>query len=178
MTYSKEKFRELVLYIAEKSSDDAAFGATKLNKILFWSDFLAYANLGEPITGATYQRLDRGPAPRQLLPVQRELLDEKRIRIERRQRFSYVQKRIVPCDEPNLDLFDADEIALVDEIIEVLRDQSATDVSAISHSLSAGWQIADPFEDIPYSSVFLSAGPPSELDLERGRELAIAQSWD
>ena len=41
---------ELILYVAEKCQDDPKFGATKLNKILWWADFLAYAQHGTPIT--------------------------------------------------------------------------------------------------------------------------------
>ncbi|HZQ34888.1 MAG TPA: hypothetical protein VFD32_03070 [Dehalococcoidia bacterium] len=47
------KLGELILYVAEKSSDDPRFGATKLNNILFFSDFLAFGQLGRSITGAT-----------------------------------------------------------------------------------------------------------------------------
>src|SRR5437660_6974881 len=51
------RYKELVLYICQKCATDQKFGATKLNKILYFSDFLAYAELGEPITGFEYQRL-------------------------------------------------------------------------------------------------------------------------
>jgi Antitoxin SocA-like, Panacea domain len=178
MTFSKEKFKELVLYIAHKSVDDASFGATKLNKILFWSDFLAFGSFGKAITGATYQRLPQGPAPRQLLPIQTELIAEDAVTLDRRPRFNYVQKRLLPLREADLALFQPQEISLVDEVIDVLRDKTATDVSAISHALSVGWQIADEFADIPYSSVFLSPDAPSESDFARGRELVVTHGWD
>jgi len=35
----ERKFKELILYVADKCSDDPDFGAVKLNKILFYSDF-------------------------------------------------------------------------------------------------------------------------------------------
>jgi hypothetical protein len=37
-----EKLRELILYVSTLSKDDDNFGATKLNKLLFYADFLAY----------------------------------------------------------------------------------------------------------------------------------------
>ena len=62
--YDERKPGELIVLIASLSRDDPAFGDVKLNKLLFFSDFLAYTNLGQPITGAEYQKLDFGPARR------------------------------------------------------------------------------------------------------------------
>ena len=56
-----------VVLVDLRSQDDRAFGATKLNNLLYFSDFQAYGALERSITGATYQRLDHGPAPRELL---------------------------------------------------------------------------------------------------------------
>lgn len=66
---NKEKFRELILYVANMSRNDPDFGAVKLNKILYYADFRAYRELGRPISGAAYRKLSEGPAPRQLLRV-------------------------------------------------------------------------------------------------------------
>ena len=62
--YNERKPGELIVLIASLSRDDPAFGDVKLNKLLFFSDFLAYTNLGHPTTGAEYQKLDFGPARR------------------------------------------------------------------------------------------------------------------
>lgn len=59
-----QRLRELVVYISEKSEHDQHCGATKLNKILYHSDFRAFERFGVPLTGASYFRLPKGPAPR------------------------------------------------------------------------------------------------------------------
>lgn len=64
--------KELIVYIANKLALHPKFGATKLNKILFYSDFIAYAKLGKSITGEKYQKLPLGPAPKYLLPVRKK----------------------------------------------------------------------------------------------------------
>jgi hypothetical protein len=46
--FDKEKFKELVLYLAEKCETDPSFGVTKLNKLLYYCDFVAYSELGKP----------------------------------------------------------------------------------------------------------------------------------
>lgn len=71
--YSEEKLRELILYIAYKSKADPRCGAVKLNKLLYYADFTAYRLLGRSITGAEYQHLQEGPAPRRGLPAQEKL---------------------------------------------------------------------------------------------------------
>lgn len=71
-----QRFRELIVYIASKSIDDPSFGATKLNKILYYSDFKAFERFGVPLTGAPYFRLKNGPAPRIMIPVRDELVAE------------------------------------------------------------------------------------------------------
>ena len=77
-----EKLAELMLYISMKSESDETFGATKLNKLLFYADFIAYLKLKKPITGAEYQCIERGPAPRSLLPIRRKLVNPKMLQLD------------------------------------------------------------------------------------------------
>ncbi|HYF54572.1 MAG TPA: Panacea domain-containing protein, partial [Salinarimonas sp.] len=149
-----------ILYVAAKCEEDETFGAVKLNKLLFFCDFAAYVRFGAPITGARYQKLPQGPAPRALLPLKRELEDARRA-IERAQlRFGrYRQKRLVPLDDPQMDVFTAEEIALVDEIIERTRHLNANEISELSHDISSGWQLVAMNEDIPYLSARVPATP-------------------
>src|SRR5687767_11634112 len=111
----KKKLGELILYISKKSELDPNFGAVKLNKILFYSDFIAFGRLGKAITEQDYQRLDQGPAPRRLLPVREDLIDRGYLAIQEVARFGKTQKRTVALRDPDLSIFTAEEIALVDE---------------------------------------------------------------
>jgi hypothetical protein len=86
----------MIVYISLKSQDDPRFGAVKLNKILFCADFSAYRGLGNPISRATYQHLQEGPAPRELLPIRRAMLESEDIKLEQRPYFGKMQSRIVP----------------------------------------------------------------------------------
>ena len=74
--FDAQKFRELVLYVANKSADDPYIGATKLNKLLFFSDFLAYAVLGRPISGAVYEKQNHWPEPRELVNARQQLIED------------------------------------------------------------------------------------------------------
>jgi uncharacterized phage-associated protein len=156
------KFKELILYVAQESEFDPSFGAAKLNKILFFSDFLHYREHGTSITGETYFKLEHGPAPRAMVPAIRELEAEGACLLIERTHHGYVRKRLLVKREANLDLFTAKEIAHVGSILRLLRDRSASEVSDLSHHF-IGWKTARTQEDIPYETVFLE--DPEDLVL-------------
>jgi hypothetical protein len=174
--FKEDKFEELVIYISEKCTDDPAFGATKLNKILYFADFYAYGESGAPITGATYAKLPRGPAPRQLVPVREKLVSTGDVCMRKATYHGYPQERMIPTREANLDLFTAKEIALVDDIIQKLWGINAADISDYTHRL-AGWRIAEDDGDIPYESVFISDEGLTRDDMDRAKELVDRFGW-
>ena len=168
----EQKFKELILYISQKCASDATFGATKLNKILFYSDFFAYGRLGEAITGFEYQNLPEGPAPRRLLPIRDNMIEAKELGIQTVPLKSGAnQKRPVNLRDPDLKLFSGGEIAIVDQVIEALWEIRAEDVSDLSHKM-VGWIVTKEGETIPYSTVFLSNEPLNDMEIKRGKELA------
>ncbi len=174
--FDESKFKELVLYIASESKDHGTFGATKLNKILFYSDFLAFGELGDSITGATYQKLQYGPAPREIKNAQFELVSKGEARIDTLGSEPYAQKRTVALREPEMDAFTPGEVEIVDMVIDALANANAKQTSDFSHR-AIGWQIVDDYDDIPYHTVFLSHAPATEADIERGQELAGEYGW-
>lgn len=161
--YREDKLAELVLYIAKRTAGDRSAGATKLNKYLYFADFAAVRRLGRPITGAEYQKLPFGPAPRRLAPVRNRLVREEDARLEERvDALGYVHHELIPEREPRTGLFSPDELRLVDEVIEALRDMSAAQVSELSHR-EAGWQLVEEGETIPYELAYVLA--PSETEV-------------
>ena len=159
-----QRFKELLLFIAARSEGDETFGATKLNKLLFFSDFLAYRKLGKSITNAKYQRLPKGPAPRKLKPAVRELEEANDVVQVTRDAFGYSQSRIIARRDSDLTLFSAEEVGVVTEVLQRFRGMNATQISDYSHEF-AGWQLAEDGEDIPYSTALVSFDNPSAADL-------------
>ncbi len=168
----EKKFKELILYVSQKCATDPTFGATKLNKILFYADFLAYANLGKAITNFDYQKLPNGPAPRRLLPIRDQMVADHELVLQQIRLLSgNIQKRTVNVRQPDLRIFTGEEIALVDEIIEAFEKAKAEVVSELSHRM-VGWMLVENGESIPYNTVFLSNEELTPAEIERGRELA------
>jgi hypothetical protein len=157
---SDERLKELILYVADRCEYHQRFGATEISKILFYADFVAYVKLGLPITGAEYQCLPQGPAPRRLLPIKAQLIANREAVEHEKHVYSRFQKRIIPIREANLGWFTADEISIVDKIIEALESKSADDVNELSHQLP-GWELANDGETIPYHTALI---PPKDWE--------------
>jgi hypothetical protein len=175
--YNETKFQELILYIAQQSEADPRFGATKLNKLLFYSDFGAYRLLGEPITGATYFRLPAGPAPKQFLDARSALIREEGVTMQRRRYYAGVQERIVPLRTPNTEAFSDEELEIVDQVVDDFWDYNASRISDYSHKEWA-WLVTEDYSDIPYSLAWVSVNEPlSQPQVERGRSIAQALGY-
>lgn len=170
-----QRFRELIVYISQQSRQDSQFGAVKLNKILYFSDFMAFERLGQPLTGMVYQKLEHGPAPRAMVPVLRELIEEKVIAIETVFVFGKPQKRTVALRPAITSLFFADELALIDEVISELEGQGASDVSYRSHDLR--WKAVQLNDSIPYEFIYFDPRELTAEDVTRSHELAREFGW-
>ena len=171
ITPNENKFRELLLFIAHRSGADPHFGAIKLNKLLFYSDFLAYLELGYPISGQPYFALANGPAPRYLVRVREQMVKSKEIAIARKATPSGVQERVLALREPDPSKFTPAEIALVTNILDMCRSQSGTELSELSHRF-AGWRLAGEKEDIPYQVALVGNRPPTLAEKSYGVTLA------
>jgi hypothetical protein len=171
----RQRLRELIIYISERCKDAPLFGAVKLNKTLYHSDFRAFERFGIPLTGASYFALRQGPAPKAMVPVLNGLLEEGAITIENRAAGNRVQKRVVPQRKAFVELFTGDELALVDEVIKELWDQSADEVSNASHDVR--WRTVKLQDLIPYEATFLSQGPLTDDDIARTKQLANEYGW-
>lgn len=174
---NRGKFKELVLFLAERSGDDPRMSRVKLNKLLYRADFEAYRILGSSITGATYLRGEHGPMA-EYLPLAEEELGRAGL-IGWRVDDTGTHDRKVPLAKQAADrsLFTPDELQLIERVLEELLPHGGRSVSEWSHKESAGWNLVKDNEPIPYSTAFISTKPIPAEDIERARELAIARDW-
>lgn len=169
------RLRELILYISSQCEADSRFGAVKLNKILAFADFTAYFRRRRPITGVEYMRLPQGPVPRRLKPITADMERNHEVVMRTVQDGKFEQKRVVPLRQPNLNLFTAEDIAIVDETIRAFWGRTAKVVSEFSHGMA--WKVASDRELIPYEAVFLSDEELTDYDIARTHELARRLGW-
>jgi hypothetical protein len=163
-----QKFYELVLLIARRSEGDPTFGGFKLNKLLFYVDFLAYLRFGAPITGEEYFALPNGPAPRYRMKRWEAMVESGDIAVRKDPITN--QRTPLALREPDLTKFTSQEINLVLTVLDMFRGRSSTAVREATHKF-AGWVLAKEKETIPYSVALVSARKPTLREIKAGLEL-------
>ena len=166
--YDENKLTELMLHVAQQLEADRAGGATKLNKVLYFSDFAHLRRTGRPITGAEYQKLPQGPAPRRVLPVRNRLVERGDAELRHETFLGYEQHRLVAKRDPDLSMFDTDELETVQRVLEDLAHLTASQVSHLSHD-EPGWQLVGDGETIPYEAALIA---PEQVSTPTSRRLA------
>lgn len=172
---SSQKFRELILYLARLSEADPKCGRTKLNKLLFYSDFRAYDYFGESISGQKYQKREFGPTPGSLMPVVAELEVERACAWADRTYHGKPAKKLIALREPDLQVFSSREVDLIRDTVAEFASLDASEISLKSHRF-AGWQAAGLDEEIPYAMVFVDDARPLSQE-EEDWALAIVEEY-
>jgi Protein of unknown function (DUF4065) len=167
--YNKHKFKTLVHYIcAQRADDPFSLGATKLNKILWLSDFRAYYVSGESITGARYVKRQFGPVPHQIVPVLKELESEGAIEVKDVFHFGKPKKEYQVKYGTSIEHFPEDQQEIIEWAIKLVCDRhTAASISNASHDHI--WKAAEDGEEIPYHTVFAEPGQITEDELEWAR---------
>jgi hypothetical protein len=173
--YDEAKFAELLLYVARRLEGDPAGGALKLNTVLFFAEFAHVRAQGRPITGAEYQKLENGPAPRRLLPVRQHLIEQGEAQLRTETYLGRSQKRLVALRDPDESTFTAEELKAVDEALAELHGRSETDVSALSRE-EVGWRMVGEGDTIPYEAAYLRPAVRTEAVSEHAARLAAERS--
>ena len=152
----------LVHYVCARCDNPYQLGATKLNKILWYSDVLSFANEGRAITGAVYVKRQFGPVPKDIMATRARLQADGSI-IERRVPFhAYNQTQFIALKPADISMFSAEQISLVDTVLQAICSGfTATSISEATHDLV--WQAAEIGEEIPLAAAAF-AGNIAEID--------------
>jgi hypothetical protein len=152
---------ELILYVADRCADWDAFDPIVLDRILFQSDFLHYRDFGAPITGQAYRRGPSGPVARGLARVLRGLAREFAVRETPVGDGLHVRRRPEGLRGARTALFDARELAVVDEVLGHYR-RAWSPLREGPDYLAIPWHLAGPREIIPYESALFAPEPERE----------------
>ena len=173
---NEDKLKNLILYLSQKCAGHSNFGKTKLCKLLYFSDFLNFAEYDEPITGCEYIRMPYGPYPDDFRHTLNSMIDDRQLALQKFQLAQdQVQEKPVNLEEPDLSLFSASEVSIIDSVIEKFASSSGTAMSEFSHRL--GWKFARDREVIPYESIFIDTRPLTEEERVRGQEIAAEYGY-
>lgn len=155
-----EKFKEVLLYILNKVGSKPNIGETVIYKLLYFIDFDYYEKYEEQLVGATYIKNNYGPTPIEFQKIVKEMIKKEEVTIVKDRYFEYPQTKYLPLKKPDLSKLKANEIALIDDILNRLSDMNATQISEYSHN-DVPWLTTKDGEIIEYESVFYRTTPYS-----------------
>lgn len=155
-----EKFIEIFLYILNKVGSKPNIGETVIYKLLYFIDFDFYEKYEEQLIGATYIKNHYGPTPIEFKKIIDKMTkDEEIIKVESSY-FDFPQTKYLPLRKPDLSKFKANEIEVIDNVLNRLSDMNASQISEYSHN-DVPWLTTVDGNTIEYESVFYRTHPYS-----------------
>ena len=148
-----KKFKEVLLYILGKVGAKPNVGETVLYKLLYFIDFNYYEKYEEQLIGATYIKNHHGPTPIEFQSIVNEMIENKEIEVVQSKYFQHLQKKYLPHQEPDLSVFNANEIKVIDDVLQKLSGMNASTISEYSHQ-DVPWMVTSERQKIDYESVF------------------------
>ncbi len=156
------KLDALVHYICFRCENPAQLGATKLNKVLWYSDVFAFARDGVSITGGTYVKRQFGPVPKDILASRARLRASGALIEREMSNYGYPQVQFFALTPADISIFSAEQISLVDSVLDhICSNHTAASISQRSHDLV--WEVAAIGEEIPMAAAAF-AGNVGEID--------------
>lgn len=145
---SISKLFDMVRYIVTKHGE---VFPTKLNKLMFFSDFFHYKETGQSISGLQYRALNFGPVPDHYATIYDNIPGLDKRPIEAHDMIS----TLLSCpDNNNFDELSETEKETIDHVVQKLKPLSVSQIIEVSHH-EKGWKnYSTTFSHIPYEEAF------------------------
>ncbi|MCC7515072.1 MAG: DUF4065 domain-containing protein [Bacteroidia bacterium] len=147
-----EKINNMVLYFAEKVKPFK----TKLNKLLFYADFLHFKKTCFSISGLTYQAIQKGPVPKNYDWIFDNTMEKKLVKVLLHDYGNYMGEQFVIAEESVFDeeLFTASELNAMQIVAEAFKNDTVNGIVNKSHEEDAWSDNVESFNAISYDYGF------------------------
>jgi uncharacterized phage-associated protein/DNA-binding transcriptional regulator YiaG len=150
-----EKLGMMVKYFAQQLQPFT----TKMNKLLFYADFLHYSRTGFSITGLTYIAITHGPVPKNYGGIYDRLFEAGFVALEEVDFNDFTGEKFMNQDgEPDMELFTPTERKAIVDVEQQLGKLKTNQIVDISHDEFAWRQNIDDFGRISYDYGFVLKG--------------------
>jgi len=128
-SFNVDKFKAVCLYFAK-----GGVWKTKLNKLLFYSDFLCYGKKQRPITGCRYAAADYGPVPDNFQLLYSLFVSSNLLRLEERSfENGSVGDMFYAVEAFQKDLFDKTELDILTRVQDAFHNFTSKQITEWSH---------------------------------------------
>ena len=145
---STVRLKNLLLYLLQQMGDTFQ---TKMNKVLFYIDFLSYRERGMAISGLAYNAIEFGPVPQRWDRVYSafdEIVQELRV-VKDQESIALTSNT-----EADMSCFSEKEMIIIDTVCKRMKRLNAHGISELSHSEPAWKNHLRQNDTIPYSEAF------------------------
>lgn len=165
-TKKLSKLENLLLHVIRRVENPFHLGAVKLQKIVWFSDGEMVLRTGHGISDADFRRRPQGPHSRDIEQALAHLKEHGLV-AERRETPSwgtFEQRLFFAMGAPDLSDFSADEIAVVDQMIDVIAyGHTARSISDVTHDKL--WETLADGDAFPPSTILAwHLGTPASED--------------
>jgi hypothetical protein len=162
-----QKAVELIVYICYRLKEKSNYGSTLLGKILYFIDSMSYLKLGKPITTFKYIKQEFGPTPMpaMFLPIRNGLVDSGDLEKIASEYFGRTQVKFIAKRVANIEVFEKNELVIINEVIDQISDHNATQISDYTHQFLA-WILANNKEELPNYTFLLTNKDPDNSDVD------------
>ncbi len=143
-----DKYVNAVLYFT-RYCNNQYLGATKLNKLLYYLDFISYRDRTRSVTNDTYVSKQYGPVPRCIDDVLTTLAQEGKVSIEIQPFKDGETVKYTPKTDSEVSIFDDYERTLLKEICNEFLLWPTEKIVNQTH-LEAPWFYSKPYTIVDY----------------------------
>ena len=133
-TLSISKIKNTLLYFIENSH---AVFVTKMNKLLFYTDFLSYRNSGKGLTGLSYKAIQHGPVPIRWDRIYSfyDDINQEIVQLSNDREGTMLVSNL----SPDMEEFSEKELVILETVYERFKKETPTQISVTSHQEEA-WE--------------------------------------
>ncbi len=150
---NQKKYKNAILFFS-KRIQNGTLGKLKMMKLLYYLDFDFFEKYGRSITDDEYLRFEMGPIPRMAEKILKEM-NGKQIKVtSRKVKEGYNnQQHIEPLVDFDVNVFDKEELLMLEEIANKWEKFTGTEMKNASHG-EAPWIATKPNDIIDYNLVY------------------------
>jgi hypothetical protein len=129
---------------------------TKLNKLLFYTDFLHFKRTCFSVSGLTYHAIQKGPVPKNYDWLFDKALEKKLVTVQLQDFGEYIGEQFVPTGDVPFakDLFTESELKALDEVAAHFEKATVNTIVKKSHEENAWIENVEDFRPINYNYGF------------------------
>lgn len=154
-----EKYENALLYFFTHCNNHY-LGSTKLNKLMYYLDFVSFRDTQSSVTGDSYIHLEYGPVPKAINNMLVMLKEGNKVAAKDMPYKDGHKREFKATTEPDLTVFSAYEQRLLEAICQEFQLWDTPKIVDQTH-LESPWLYSEPLEAVDY-------GYASDIDLFTG----------